>query len=252
MQRVERLSAMVGDRDEINRALFLIVMGVSGTGKSTLGAALSNALKVPFIDGDDLHPPSNVAKMSRGEALTDEDRKPWLARIRQTAVKSILDQLGVPASTDIEPCIDKPETRESMDKFEEEGMPVEEECRGTISPLLSEVQHRPGIIIACSALKKTYRDILRGSTRLSPSPCCEDSSDLNAVAIQTRFVFLRGSRDMLMDRMQKRKGHFMKVQMLESQLDTLESPEDGPDVITVPIERSTEEQVRRVVRAIDL
>ncbi|KAI6113258.1 P-loop containing nucleoside triphosphate hydrolase protein [Pisolithus croceorrhizus] len=243
---------MEGDRNEINHAIFLVVMGVSGTGKSTLGAALSNALKLPFIDGDDLHPPSNVAKMTRGEALTDEDRKPWLARIRQTAVKSILDQLGVPASTDIEPCINKPETRRAMDKFEEEGMPVEE-CRGTISPLLSEVQHRPGIIIACSALKKTYRDILRGLTRpTSPSPCCEDSSDLNAVTIQTWFVFLKGSKDMLMDRMQKRKGHFMKVQMLESQLGTLESPEDEPDVITVPIECSTEEQVRCVVMAIDL
>ncbi|KIK26944.1 hypothetical protein PISMIDRAFT_93893, partial [Pisolithus microcarpus 441] len=186
--------------------------GVSGTGKSTLGVALSNTLKLPFVDGDDLHPPSNVAKMSRGEALTDEDRKPWLARIRQTA---------------------------------EEGMPVEGRG-GTISPLLSEVQHRLGVIIACSALKKTYRDVLRGLTRPSLSPC-EDSSEPYAVTIQTWFVFLKGSKDMLVDRMHKRKGHFMKAQMLESQLDTLESPEDEPGVITVPIECSTEEQVRFVL-----
>lgn len=229
---------------ENNHAIFLVVMGVSGTGKSTLGVALSNTLKLPFVDGDDLHPPSNVAKMSRGEALTDEDRKPWLARIRQTAVESVLDQLGVPAGTDIDPC-NKPETRRGMDKLEEEGMPVEGRG-GTISPLLSEVQHRLGVIIACSALKKTYRDVLRGLTRPSLSPC-EDSSEPYAVTIQTWFVFLKGSKDMLVDRMHKRKGHFMKAHMLESQLDTLESPENEPGVITVPIECSTEEQVRFVL-----
>ncbi|KAI6000570.1 P-loop containing nucleoside triphosphate hydrolase protein [Pisolithus albus] len=229
---------------ENNRAIFLVVMGVSGTGKSTLGVALSNTLKLPFVDGDDLHPPSNVTKMSRGEALTDEDRKPWLARIRQTAVKSIFDQLGVPASTDIDPR-NKPGTRRAMDKLEGEGMPVEG-CGDTSSPLLSEVQHRLGVIIACSALKKTYRDVLRGLTRPSLSPC-EDPSEPHAVTIQTWFVFLKGSKDTLMDRMQKRQGHFMKAQMLESQLDTLESPEDESRVITVPIECSTDEQVRLVL-----
>lgn len=213
------------DRDAINRAIFLVVMGVSGT------------------DGDDLHPPSNIAKMSRGEALTDGDRRPWLYRIRQTAVKHILDQLGAPVSTDFEPG-DKPETKGAMsDKFEEEGMP--EEWR------------RPGVIVACSALKKTYRDVLRGLTRSSTSntsPCEDPSPELDAVAAvpTTLFVFLKGSKEVLMDRMQKREGHFMKAQMLESQLNTLESPEDEPGVITVSIESSTEEQMQHVLRAIHL
>ncbi|KAI6046140.1 P-loop containing nucleoside triphosphate hydrolase protein, partial [Pisolithus marmoratus] len=232
---VQRVNHMEGDRDAINHAIFLVVMGVSGTGKSTLGAALSNTLKLPFIDGDDLHPLSNVAKMSRGEALTDEDRRPWLDRIRQTAVKRILDQLGVPVTTDIEP---KPETKGVM----EESMP--EGC-GIQMPSV------PGIIVACSALKKTYRDILRGLTRPSPSPY-ENPSELDAVTIPTSFVFLKGSKEVLMDRMQKREGHFMKVEMLESQLSALESPEGEPGVITVPIECPPEEQVRCVARAISV
>ncbi|KAF8441518.1 hypothetical protein L210DRAFT_3664254, partial [Boletus edulis BED1] len=93
---------MLGNDDapslRINRdatgARIIVVMGVSGTGKSTLGRALSRATHMPFIDGDDLHPATNVAKMARGEPLGDGDRLPWLETIRRTAVGCVLDQAG--------------------------------------------------------------------------------------------------------------------------------------------------------------
>ncbi|KAF8558078.1 carbohydrate kinase, partial [Imleria badia] len=162
--------------------------GVSGTGKSTLGAALSGALNLPFIDGDDLHPAANVAKMARGEALGDGDREPWLERIRGAAIARVMDQ-------------------------------SEREGAG-----------RLGVIVACSALKKAYREVLRGEGELA-----------------TYFVYLEGEREVLMARMERREGHFMKAGMLASQLDTLESPEGEPGVVTVDVTMSTAEQVKRVV-----
>ncbi|KAG1751467.1 P-loop containing nucleoside triphosphate hydrolase protein [Suillus paluster] len=174
-------------------------MGVSGTGKSTLGVALSKALCLPFIDGDDLHPQSNVDKMSRGEPLTDDDRQPWLETIRNTAVSSVL--------------------KRDEDK-------------------------KPGIIIACSALKGSYRSVLRGET-LSEAETSKHSGKL-----RTWFVYMKGSREVLMDRMTKRQGHFMKAAMLDSQLKTLENPENEEGVVTVSIEWSTEDQVREVVGAL--
>ena len=180
-----------------------MAQGVSGTGKSTLGAALADALCLPFVDGDDLHPPSNIAKMSRGTPLTDDDRRPWLDSIRNTAVGRI--QAAI------------------------EGGPLSD--------------HKAGIIVACSALKKSYREILRGR---DPSP--SGPVDQAELAVSTYFVFLKGDKDSLMERMQQRTGHFMKVQMLESQLATLECPYGEPGVVTVPIEWSTEEQVQYVMR----
>lgn len=198
----------------ISDAIFLVVMGVSGTGKSTLGAALSKALRLPFIDGDDLHPQSNVDKMARGEPLTDTDRQPWLETIRRTAVSSILSQLG-----------------------DDYGLHVS-------SPVRDEDQ-RPGIIIACSALKGSYRSVLRGETLL------EAEASKYSGKLPTCFVYMKGSREVLMDRMMKRQGHFMKAEMLDSQLKTLESPDNEGGVVAVSIEWSTEDQVRGVVRALE-
>lgn len=194
-------------------AVFLVVMGVSGTGKSTLGAALSKALHLPFIDGDDLHPQSNVDKMSRGEPLTDADRQPWLKTIRKTAISNVLSQLR-----------------------DDHGLHVP-------NPVRDEDQ-KPGIIIACSALKGSYRSVLRGET-VSQAETLKHSGKLS-----TCFIYMKGSREVLMDRMMKRQGHFMKAEMLDSQLKTLESPENEEGVVTVSIEWSTEDQVREVVRAV--
>ena len=170
-------------------------------------------MHLPFIDGDDLHPAANVAKMSRGEPLDDADRRPWLDAIRKTAVAYVRDQLGE--------------------------WPGAESLMGSKTETDASEAWRPGVIVACSALKKTYRAVLRGEGA--------SGSSMPATALPTYFVYLKGDRDVLMARMQNRKGHFMKAGMLESQLDTLESPEDEPGVVTVSVEMSTVEQVQGVV-----
>ncbi|MEQ6900275.1 gluconokinase [Nocardioides sp. YIM 152588] len=130
----------------------LVVMGVSGSGKSTVGAALAGRLGVPFADGDDLHPPANIAKMAAGVPLDDADRGPWL-----DAVGAWL------AAHD-----------------------------GT------------GAVIACSALKRVYRDRLRGH------------------APRLRLVHLAGPRGTIARRQADRPGHFMPAALLDSQYDALE------------------------------
>ncbi|KAG0012518.1 hypothetical protein BGZ80_011688 [Entomortierella chlamydospora] len=97
-----------------------------------------------------------------------------------------------------------------------------------------------GVVIACSALKKAYRDILRGKTTTCHVP--QQIAPLDT--LPTYFVYLKGSRDTLLRRMEDRKGHFMKSNMLDSQLQTLESPEGEEGVVVINIEGSTTEQVR--------
>lgn len=151
----------------------IIVMGVSGCGKSSIGLKISQALGMPFVEGDQLHPASNVEKMSKGIPLTDDDRIPWLDLIGET-MKASLD-------------------------------------RGQ------------GVIVSCSALKRTYRDRLR-----------------EAVNGKLFFVYLSGSKELLTKRMDERKGHFMPPSLLESQLATLEVPTDEPGVVTVDIDDTIE------------
>ncbi|MGO4452370.1 gluconokinase [Phyllobacterium sp. TAF24] len=140
----------------------LIVMGVSGSGKSSIGEGIAAALSLPFIEGDVLHPESNVKKMSAGIPLTDDDRWPWLDKIGAELAKA-----------------------------------------------------EKGVIVSCSALKKSYRDRLRREAG-------------GALA----FVFLDGTLEVLRDHMGKRTGHFMPLSMLDSQLATLESPKGEPLVFT--------------------
>ena len=158
----------------------LIVMGVSGSGKSTVAKALGERLGWRFEDGDSFHPRSNVEKMAAGHPLTDEDRWPWL--------NAIADEVG---------------------RVCEAG------------------EH---VIIACSALKHTYRDVLlRGRD-------------------DVRFVFLKGNRELIADRLAHRKGHFMPPELLTSQFRTLEPPEASEHVITVSIDESVEAIVDGVLR----
>lgn len=130
----------------------LVVMGVSGSGKSTIGALLAERLGVPFLDADDLHPITNVDKMSAGVPLTDDDRWPWLARVGEAVAAA----------------------------------------------------SATGIVVACSALKRTYRDAIR------------------AQAPEAQFVYLDGSRELLASRLGDREGHFMPATLLDSQLEALE------------------------------
>ena len=133
-------------------------MGVSGSGKSTVGAGIADALGLGFVDGDSLHSPESVARMAAGQALRDEDRWPWLDRI---------------------------------------------------GARLADAATSPGgLVIACSALKRSYRDRIR------------------AAAPGVRFVFLDGSADVIAARMAARSGHYMPAALLASQLHTLEPPGD--------------------------
>jgi len=148
-------------------------MGVSGCGKSSIGLKISDALGMQFVEGDQLHPASNVEKMSKGIPLTDDDRMPWLDLIGET-MKASLDR-------------------------------------------------EQGVIVSCSALKRTYRDRL-----------------CRAVNGKLFFVYLSGSKELLTKRMGERKGHFMPMSLLESQLATLEVPTGEPGVVTVDIDDTIE------------
>jgi gluconokinase len=145
----------------------IVVMGVSGSGKSTIAALLAARLGWTYEDGDWLHPASNIEKMHRGVPLTDEDRGPWLAAIAAT-----------------------------IDAFRREG---------------------PGAVIACSALKRAYRDILIGERR------------------DVRLVYLKGDKTLVAGRLATRDGHFMPPELLGSQFATLEEPQADERPIVVPI-----------------
>jgi len=216
-------------------SVLLIVMGVSGSGKSTTGAVLAKRLhSAPFLDADDLHPLHNVEKMSAGHPLTDEDRFPWLALVRSTA-----DRLADPSAT----------------------------IKAPNNPLSPNIQNQgvPGqkakiIVIACSALKRSYRDILRGihpaahaprpPSDINPSHPVPDAHVTSTTSLRTYFVFIDGPREVLLSRMSARKDHFMKQSMLDSQLATLENPpldgEEG-DVVVVDLEKHTEDQVTQAL-----
>lgn len=190
--------------------------GVSGTGKSTLGQRISDRLGFPFIDGDDHHPQTNIEKMSRGEALDDRDRLPWLGRLRELGVQKLEE-----------------EARRSG-REEEEG--------------------DVGVVLACSSLRRAYRRILRGELEGGPAPESRAGGETSCAALRevgeapptagplTYFVWIKGDKEALRDRMLKRENHFFKASMLDSQFDTLEPPEGEHGVVVVPIEPSTEEQ----------
>lgn len=166
-------------------ALRLIVMGVSGCGKSTMASALAQALGLDMRDGDDLHLPGSVAKMRAGIALEDTDRWPWLDRIGD-----YLAQSGGAAR---------------------------------------------GRVVACSALRRAYRDRIRSQ------------------AGDVCFVFLEGDFDLIQQRMAKRVGHYMQPDLLGSQFSTLEKPgQDETDVITLSITEPVEDLVEQALTALQV
>lgn len=145
--------------------MLIIVMGVSGSGKSTVGRSLADQLHWPFFDADDFHPPTNKDKMAAGIPLTDEDRFPWLQLI--------------------------------VDRLSEES----------------------NSILACSALKFNYRNILEKA------------------AEKVKWVYLHGDYETIKQRMEKRNGHFMKTDLLRSQFETLEAPLDAIKIdVALPID----------------
>ena len=159
----------------------LVLMGVSGSGKSAVGTELSQQLGWPFLDADDFHPLANKEKMHRGEPLTDEDRLPWL---------EILN-----------------------------------------AELRQRLNAAQSVILACSALKESYRKILRQDL-------------LNVI-----FVYLKVDRAILERRLAERKGHFFPKSLLDSQLATLEDPHDA---VVVDENRQIPEVVADIIQRLGL
>jgi gluconokinase len=167
--------------DDVSEApCALVVMGVSGSGKSTIADRLAARLRWSYEDGDKFHPASNVAKMSAGHPLTDEDRWPWLQAIA-----------------------------------------------GEIDRVCKAGQHA---VIACSALKRAYRDIL-----------VHGRNDV-------RIIFLKGTQELIGSRLSQRKGHFMPPGLLASQFKTLEPPGASENPVTVSIDASVDAIVDDIVR----
>ena len=173
---------MANETDGIPSAL--VVMGVSGSGKSTIADKLAERLGWTFEDGDRFHPESNVAKMSAGHPLTDEDRWPWL--------QAIADE-------------------------------IDRVCKASAQ-----------VVIACSALKRAYRDIL-----------VHGRSDV-------RIIYLGGTQELIASRLAARKGHFMPPGLLTSQFKTLEPPGADEHPVTVSIDASVEAIVDDIVAQLKL
>ncbi|UII79266.1 gluconokinase [Flagellimonas sp. CMM7] len=155
-----------------------IIMGVSGTGKSTIGKLLSRALEIPFFDGDDFHPKENIEKMEAGNPLNDDDREGWLIRLNE----------------------------------------------------LAKEHKSSGAIIACSALKESYRKVL-----------------LKEMKNHLGFIYLEGSFELIKSRLESRKGHFMPLELLKSQFDTLEAPTEA---ITVSVSLTPDQVIQEITNQI--
>jgi gluconokinase len=136
--------------------MIVVLMGVTGSGKSTVGELLARQLSWEFFDGDDFHSADNIKKMREGTPLSDEDRLPWLNALRET--------------------------------------------------IRAAVNRRENAVIACSALKRSYRQRLQVSTEVA-------------------FVYLKANASLVRDRLAKRRGHFMNRELIQSQFDSLEEPE---------------------------
>ena len=159
--------------------MIVIIFGVSGAGKTTVGKLLARELGWRFIEADDFHPAANIEKMRGGHPLTDEDRWPWLERLRKE-----------------------------------------------IEQLLSAGENA---VLACSALKRAYRDRLR-------------------VSDDVKFVFLRGDYSLVEKQLRSRHGHFMNPGLLQSQFDDLEEPRPDEDVLTVELGRKPQKIVEEIAR----
>jgi gluconokinase len=171
----------VGSSSSRTTPFVILIMGVAGSGKSTVGEKLAATLNWSFRDADDFHPPQNVAKMGSGLPLDDNDRRPWLAAIRAY----------------IDVCL---------------------------------AENR-GAVVTCSALKERYRTALIGDPT------------------RVKLVYLAGDPGVILDRMKKRQGHFMKPEMLTSQLAALEPPQR---CLAIDIGKTPDEIVTNILRGLGL
>ncbi len=158
--------------------MIILVTGVSGTGKTTIGKLLANYYHLPFYDADGYHPAENIEKMSNGTPLIDEDRIPWLQILANLLRKSI------PTG---------------------------------------------GAVLACSSLKESYRQILQ----INP---------------EVNWIHLKGSKELIWERMLARKNHYMKASMLDSQFDTWEEPAYG---LKLDIDQNPEELLAAAINYLE-
>ncbi|MFT2817578.1 gluconokinase [Leifsonia sp. A12D58] len=167
-----------------DRPLVLVVMGVSGCGKSTVAALLAGRLHWEFEEGDSLHPPANVKKMAAGHPLTDADRMPWLEKVADWI----------------------------------------------------DDRHAAGEngVITCSALKRSYRELL------------------NRRHAGVIFVYLSGSRDLIASRMAARQGHFMPTALLDSQFAALEEPAPDEPAVSIEIGRKPKAIAQAIIAELHL
>lgn len=163
--------------------MVIIICGVAGVGKSTVGQLLAEELHWKFYEADNFHSAANIEKMATGIPLTDEDRQPWLNKLREL----------------IERCLAAEENA----------------------------------VLACSALKKAYRDRLRVSEKV-------------------KFVFLRGNREQVTQQLRDRRGHFMNPALLQSQFRDLEEPTRSEAVLTVELVTSARDLVELIKRKLRL
>ena len=157
--------------------MIIIVFGVSGAGKTTVGKLLARESGWHFVEADDFHSAANIEKMRSGRPLTDEDRWPWLERLREEIKRMVATSKNA--------------------------------------------------VVACSALKRAYRDRLR-------------------VSDEVKFVFLRGDYALVEKQLRSRRGHFMNAALLQSQFDDLEEPQADEHALTVALGRTPKEIVEEI------
>jgi gluconokinase len=163
--------------------MVVVIFGVAGVGKTTVGERLARELGWKFYDADDFHPRANIEKMRNGQPLTDEDRQPWLERLRELIARSLASNEDA--------------------------------------------------VLACSALKKKYRDRLR-------------------VSDAVKFVFLRGDRQQIEKQLRNRRGHFFDSNLLDNQFADLEEPKSCKGVVIVDLGPHAEELVQAIEEKLQL